>query len=197
MGLWDLFRKKKKRSTKRRHRKSTNNRQKYTVSLAADIKHIQSELEALNIILCRHDQDIGEHTHLLKKHSRRLEELAAEAPTNQTMASVSSSSRPISSTIPVRSISQEPQKFDIDRFSNQEKRILAAFFEHQDMALSYRDIARMLNKSPNTIKNQMHQITIKANLFQRTIDPDLRGRFKLKEGLKIEKYLTSRADQSA
>lgn len=197
MGLWNFFRKKRKRTIRRKPRKSSIHTKKQITSLAADVKHIHSELEGIRIILRCHDQNIGQHTHLLKKHSRQLEELVAKAPTNQTTGVVSPPSRPVSTTIPVRSISLPVHKFDLNGFSNQEKRILAAFFEHQDMALSYRDIAKMLNKSPNTIKNQMHQIAIKTDLFQRTIDSDQRSRFKLKEGLKIEKYLTNRPDQSA
>jgi hypothetical protein len=57
------------------------------------------------------------------------------------------------------------------------------------MALSYRDVGSMLGKSVNTVKNQMHQILIKADLFERLIDNDMRNRFKLKNGIKIEKYL--------
>lgn len=150
----------------------------------------------INIILRRHDQDIGENSILLKKHSQRLEQLVGNNPTSQTIATISPSGRLNQSTMPVRSISSVPQKFDINRFSNQEKRILAAFFDHQDMALSYRDLAKMLNKAPTTVKNQMHNINMKADLFQKTIDNDQRGRFRLKDGLKIEKYLTNRADQS-
>ena len=57
------------------------------------------------------------------------------------------------------------------------------------MALSYRDVGSMLSKSANTVKNQMHQILIKADLFERIIDNDMRNRFRLKDGIKIEKYL--------
>jgi hypothetical protein len=35
----------------------------------------------------------------------------------------------------------------------------------------------------------MHQILIKADLFDRVIDKDMRNRFRLKDGIKIEKYL--------
>ncbi len=80
-------------------------------------------------------------------------------------------------------------KFDINRFSEQEKRILAVFFQNQQMALSYVDIARTLNKSPHTVKNQMRQMRLKADLFDRTVDNDSRNRFKLKDGLRVEKYL--------
>ena len=60
------------------------------------------------------------------------------------------------------------------------------------MALSYADIAHSLNKSPHTIKNQMRQINIKADLFDKNIDDENRNRFKIKDGLKIERYLNVR-----
>ncbi|MFC1794065.1 helix-turn-helix transcriptional regulator [Planctomycetota bacterium] len=80
-------------------------------------------------------------------------------------------------------------KFDINHFSEQQKKILAVFFQNQDMSLSYVDIGRILNKSPHTIKNQMREIRLKADLFDRTFGEQSRHRFKLKKDLRIEKYL--------
>ena len=77
----------------------------------------------------------------------------------------------------------------MDRFSGQEKRILSVFFENHDMALSYVDIARALGKSHHTIKNQMHQITSRADLFDVAVDHGQRKRFRLKDNVKIEKHL--------
>ncbi|MHC4333330.1 MAG: helix-turn-helix transcriptional regulator [Planctomycetota bacterium] len=194
MRLFNLFRKKRKRRIRHRQIDTGTRRQKHRDLFERDIKLIKSELEVINIILRRHDQDINENSLLLEKHSQRLEQLVEKEPASHTSVPISPSSRPNSTTMPVQSIGAETQKFDINMFSNQEKRILAAFFEHQGMALSYRDIAQMLNKSPNTVKNQMHQINLKTDLFKRTVDPDQRNRFRLKDGLKIEKYLTNRPD---
>jgi len=94
-----------------------------------------------------------------------------------------------SSTIPVSTGDESAQKFDINRFSQQQKRILAVFFQNQDMTLSYADIGKILNKSPLTIKNQMREIRLKADLFDRSIGEQSRHRFKLKKDLRIEKYL--------
>lgn len=66
---------------------------------------------------------------------------------------------------------------------------MAVFFQNQGMALSYVDIARALSRSPYTIKNQIRQIRLKADLFDRTVGDQSRNRFKLKDGLRIEKYL--------
>jgi hypothetical protein len=46
-----------------------------------------------------------------------------------------------------------------------------------------------LSRSPYTIKNQIRQIRLKADLFDRTVGDQSRNRFKLKDGLRIEKYL--------
>ena len=54
------------------------------------------------------------------------------------------------------------------------------------MPLSYQDVAKSLNKSPHTIKNQIRQINMKSSLFDKTIDAQNKNRFKLKKHLKIE-----------
>jgi hypothetical protein len=57
------------------------------------------------------------------------------------------------------------------------------------MSLSYVDVARSLNKSPYTVKNQIRQMRLKADLFDKMIGDGGANRFKLKDGLRIEKYL--------
>jgi DNA-binding CsgD family transcriptional regulator len=81
------------------------------------------------------------------------------------------------------------RQHNIENFSPQEKRILSIFFQNHDMTFSYIDIAKVLGKSANTVKNQMHQLSMKADLFERSIDQQNRNRFKLKDGLKVEQYL--------
>ena len=57
------------------------------------------------------------------------------------------------------------------------------------MALSYKDISRYLQKSPNTIKNQLRQLRMKAEMFNQTVDEGNRNRFRLKDGLRVDKIL--------
>ena len=83
---------------------------------------------------------------------------------------------------------------DIDSITEQEKRIIGVFLAHRDMSLSYQDIAKSLDKSPYTVKNQMRQINMKANLFDRMVDSQGKNRFKLRKYLKVEANLV--ADQS-
>jgi DNA-binding CsgD family transcriptional regulator len=85
-------------------------------------------------------------------------------------------------------VQQTTNPRDVDTFSPQERNILAVFFENRDMALSYADIARALKKSPHTIKNQLRQMTLKTDLFDKALDRENRNRFRLKEGLRLKKY---------
>jgi len=81
------------------------------------------------------------------------------------------------------------QQFDIERFTEQEKRVLAVFFQNKGIKMSYADVAKVLNKSAYTVKNQVNQIRQKADLFDCTIGNQSRNLFKLKDDLRIEKYL--------
>ena len=143
----------------------------------------------------KHDEEITENSILIRKHTKsieKLEEIVAKQPTSPTINGINLANRPTSTTelvsTPQSKGQFQSQKLDISRFTPQEKRILSMFFQNQDMALSYADIAKYLGKSPNTIKNQVGQINMKADLFNYTVDNESRKRYKLKDGLKIEKY---------
>ena len=94
---------------------------------------------------------------------------------------------PASSAQPAQA--RPPQQFDIECFTEQEKRVLAVFFQNKGMRMSYADVARTLNKSAYTVKNQMNQIRQKADLFDCTIGNQSRNLFALKADLRVEKYL--------
>ena len=79
-------------------------------------------------------------------------------------------------------------------FSNlsaQEKRIIAALFDHKGASLSYADIAKVLGKSINTVKTQINQLKAKTNLLAEIIDSERKKRYQLKENLRLEKFLTT------
>ena len=185
MGLFDFFIRRKKRTAKRRRSKGPN-------ILVQQIAGIKGQVDLINNVLQKHQKDIEENSALLKEHSQKLmnlEDILTNQPMNLPPSQTSPIQRPDWTAKPVQANGINSCKFDINKFSNQEKRILSVFFEHQDMALSYRDVGSMLGKSANTVKNQMHQILIKADLFERAIDNEMRNRFKLKNGVTIEKYL--------
>ncbi len=193
--LFSFFkRKSKKNKTRRRYRKRTTSKQQNRHNPA--IEDIQSRIKTINLILFKHDQDITEHTHILENHIdtlQTLEQRIARQPISPLIPSMDRLNRPIqapaavSTTRPVTGLTD--QTFDLSRFSPQEKRILSVFFQNKSMALSYVDLARSMGKSPNTIKNQMRQIIMKADLFDYTVDHENRKRYQLKDNLKIEKYL--------
>jgi DNA-binding CsgD family transcriptional regulator/uncharacterized coiled-coil protein SlyX len=184
MGLLDFFIKRK--PTRRRRSKG------YNITGRQQIAGIKGQIDSINSVLKEHRKDIDENAVLLKEHSQKLTNLE-DILTNQPIDSPPSQTSPTQrldwAAKPVQSNGTNSCKFDIDRFSNQEKRILQIFFQNPDMALSYRDIAHALVKSPNTIKNELRQINMKADLFTRNVDAGNRNRFKLRDGLKIEKYL--------
>lgn len=80
-------------------------------------------------------------------------------------------------------------KMDVSHFTPQEKKLLSVFFDNRDMYLSYRDIGKTLGKSSHTVKNQLRQIRMKADLFEQSITDKTRKRFRLKDNLKVQNLL--------
>ena len=154
-----------------------------------NFRHFGKDMAAMKIMLDRHSGELTEHKRLIDDHTTKLASLEQRlaVPPAAPQKELPSVSRPILPTNPP--MYPVPQRHNIDSFSPQEKRILSLFFENTGMALSYIDIARVLNKSANTVKNQMHQLGMKADLFERTIDNANRNRFKLKDGLKVDRFL--------
>jgi hypothetical protein len=193
MGFFDLFRKKRKL---RRSRRPSSNSKQNPIKVQVDMEGVKSQVAIINIALKKYDDQLAEHTRIIGEHSKSLEKpeqkiIAVEiAPLAREKLPIV---RPVEVINPSTSPGRAPigfdQRFDINRFSEQEKRILAVFFQNKQMSLSYVDIGRALNKSPYTIKNQMNRMRLKTDLFDRTIGDQSRNRFKLKEGLRIEKYL--------
>jgi DNA-binding CsgD family transcriptional regulator len=191
MGLFNIFKKKKKIKTREKtwRKSATPKTREYLAKLKSDIEHLQAQIGIIDIVLHKHDDDITEQTFVIKEHSQKLENLEQIA-TSQSTGPVRKLFTAINQPPTPANIAQPQEgKFNIGTFSNQEQRILSVFFQNQGLALSYADIAHSLNKSPHTIKNQMRQINMRADLFTKHVDEGNRNRFKLREGLKIEKYL--------
>lgn len=83
----------------------------------------------------------------------------------------------------------QPIKLDLDKFSEKENEILNVFFKHKDMALSYLDVSKVLNKSPNTIKNQINAIRKKKDIFEVVISEKNKNRFRFRQEIKIERSI--------
>lgn len=188
MGLFDFFRKKRKL---RHSRRPSSNRKQNPEKMQVDIEGVKNQMAIIDIALKKHDDQLAEHTRIIGKHSKSLEKLEQKIsaveiapPARENIPIV----RPVEVINPSTSPGRAPigfdQRFDINRFTEQEKRIVAVFFQNKQMSLSYVDIARALDKSPYTIKNQINRLRLKADLFDRAIGDQSRNRFKLKEGLR-------------
>ncbi|MBN2454915.1 MAG: hypothetical protein JXB29_00020 [Sedimentisphaerales bacterium] len=196
INFFSIFQKKKKAKRKKTRIAHSSKNKIELNRLKSDFNNLKAQFGTVNILLKKHDEEIIESSILLKKHVSRiekLEEIVAKLPIIPTISGINPANRPISATElvspPKLNTQLQSEKLDISRFSPQEKRILSVFFQNQDMALSYADIAQYLSKSANTIKNQVRQINMKADIFNYTVDNESRKRYKLKDGLKIEKYL--------
>lgn len=198
MKFFHFFKKRRNTNTKRkrRSRKSTPVAKRLIERIEADVENMQAQIGTINIALKKHDDELLEHGRLISETSQGLQTLEQKVSDIRVAPAVG---QPIATVRPIQiispstpanpMISSSMQKFDINRFSEQEKRILAVFFQNKEMCLSYVDIGRALNKSPYTIKNQINRMRLKADLFDRTIGDQSRNRFKLKDSLRIEKYL--------
>jgi hypothetical protein len=187
MGWFHIF---KRHQRKRKAHKSSHNHSVRSLveRLQSDTSSLQQQLQIIQTTVDKHGISINEHTTLFEEHKVRvakLEQLVAQPATIVPAESPRQISRPqtsVESPLP-------RQKYDVNNFSPQEKRILQLFFEHQDMALSYTDLSQALGKSPLTVKNQLHEIRLKADLFTKTIGADNRNRFKLRDDVRLQKYL--------
>jgi len=199
MGLFDIFRKKRNAQVKRkRHSRNQRPKAKLTIKkIEVGMENVKAQITTINIALKNHDDELSEHTRLISEHSQGLEKLEQRVNTvplsPPLVREAASTARPLQiikpSTVPEQAVTSSDHKFEINRFSEQEKRILTVFFHNKGMRLSYADLGRTLNKSPHTIKNQMNRMRLKADLFDRTIGDQSRNRFKLKDDIRIEKYL--------
>jgi len=79
----------------------------------------------------------------------------------------------------------------LSNLSAQEKRIITALLDHKGISLSYADIAKVLGKSINTVKTQINQLKAKTNLLAEVIDEERKKRYKLKENLRLEQFLST------
>jgi len=112
------------------------------------------------------------------------------APTNRPYQPTSRPSQSTSRLVATKPSQVESlERLDMDSITEQEKRIIGVFLAHRNMSLSYQDIAKSLNKSPYTVKNQIHQINMKADLFDRIVDSQNKNRFRLRKHLKVEANL--------
>jgi DNA-binding CsgD family transcriptional regulator len=162
--------------------------------MRTDIDQLVGRVGTIDIAIKKHEDQLTAHEASLQEHRQKFQTLEQKIsiPVVQPMTS-RQAVRHVAENSPGPSAQLAhvgtAQQFDIERFTEQEKRVLAVFFQNKGMRMSYADVARVLNKSAYTIKNQMNQIRQKADLFDCTIGNQSRNLFALKADLRVEKYL--------
>jgi len=196
MGWLDLFRKRKAPGGKTpQDQDSGENPVPAASDLRAEVLRLDAQIGTIHIALSRHEDALAECRTLTGQQGKaltRLEALVDNLPARSPLYRDRSVRADPATSIPpsvIPAASAPIPRLDIDRFSEQEKRILAVFFQNRDRQMSYADVAAVLDKSACTVKNQMNQIRQKADLFDCAIGRQSRNVFKLKDDLKVEKYL--------
>jgi DNA-binding NarL/FixJ family response regulator len=162
--------------------------------MRTDIDQLLGRVSTIDIAIKRHNDVLVAHETRLQEHAQRFQTLEQKVsipvvqPTafRQAGRHAAENSPRLSTQTAHASLAQQ---FDIEQFTEQQKRVLAVFFQNKGIRMSYADVARVLNKSAFTIKNQMNQIRQKADLFDCTIGNQSRNLFALKADLRVEKYL--------
>ena len=162
--------------------------------MRTDIDRLLGRVSTLDIAIKRHNDVLAAHETRLQEHAQRFQTLEQKVsipvvqPTafRQAGRHAAENSPRLSTQTAHAGLAQQ---FDIEQFTEQQKRVLAVFFQNKGIRMSYADVARVLNKSAFTIKNQMNQIRQKADLFDCTIGNQSRNLFALKADLRVEKYL--------
>lgn len=162
-------------------------------TLQAHLDRLGGRIETIDIAIKGHNDRLDRHERRLDDHGRSLQTLeqkiASPKITPMTFGRPGLRYPDRAGTPLPAAHANRPQQFDIQQFTEQQKHVLACFFQHKGRAMSYADVARLLNKSAYTIKNHMNRIRHKADLFDRTTGPQSRNLFKLKDDLRVEKYL--------
>ena len=196
MRLLELFKKRKaQRAAKEKHRRSDLDRDRAVSKLHAQVKDLRTQVRTIHMALGKHDREITHCRRHVRRHDRAVARLG-HITGGHPVAAHPQNNRPVLHSpalgAPLRD-TREPiassGKFDIDRFTEQEKRLLTVFFQNRGRPMSYADVAQILNKSIHTVKNQLNHIRHKADLFEQSVGNQSRNLFKLKDDLRVEKYL--------
>lgn len=198
MRLFSLFH----RSRKQREGRTKQGRRPPSTKLDSArhvnsrFRNLETQITTVNICLKKHDDELAQCQTLIRQHAEHIDALENIQPVAQDTQSSGMTSigdlrnASTSHADPINHRgSESPPRLDLDRFTEQEKRILAVFFQNRQAPMSYADVARSLHKSAYTVKNQMRQIRQKASLFEQTVGNQCRNMFKLKDDLKVEKCL--------
>jgi hypothetical protein len=195
MGWLDLFRRSKRPPVKTGpYREPASGPVPGAYDLRLHVQKLDAQIETIHIALHRHDEAITQCQNLADQQGKALTQL--ENLVDHLSAPVPVyTERPVHrawmpSNPPAAPVGPAPvHQLDVNQFSPEERRLLSVFFQNRGREMSYADVAALLDKSAYTVKNQMNQIRQKADLFDCLIGRQSRHFFKLKDDLKVEKYL--------
>lgn len=194
MGWLDLFRTRRTVTAARKGKRSAPRVSETLRSVQTDIDQLQSRVGTIDIAIKRHEDQLTAHETRLQEYAQRFQTLeqkvALPAVQPMTFREAGRHATENNARLFAQSAHAIPaRQFDIEQFTEQQKRLLAVFFQNKGQWMSYADLGRILNKSAYTVKNQMNQIRQKADLFDCTIGSQSRNLFALKADLRVEKYL--------
>jgi hypothetical protein len=196
MGLLDLFRRSKRPQVKTGpDREPVSGPAPAVYDLRTHVRKLDAQIETIHIALRRHEEALTQCQNLTDQQGKTLarlenlvDHLSAPVPVyadRSVRRTWTPSGPPVAAPVGPAPIRQ----LDVNQFSPEERRLLSVFFQNRGCEMSYADVAALLAKSAYTVKNQMNQIRQKADLFDCLIGRQSRHFFKLKDDLKVEKYL--------
>lgn len=195
MGWFDLFRASTRRSKTGVSQEDHRRLVAAVSQVKARVSNLDAQLGTIHLTLHKHDDEIAGCRDLTGQHSnalKQLEELVGNLPAQPDRycdRSVGTIADAPALPVAAPATYAPPRRVDLDRFSEQQKRLLSVFFQNRNRDMSYADLAVVLGKSVCTVKNQMNQIRHKADLFDCAVGPQSRNLFRLKDDLKVEKLL--------
>lgn len=195
MGFFDLFRRHAKQPKASPWREEHRRLATALYHVSEQVLNLDAEIGTIHMALNRHETAITECRDLSDRQGKalmQLEQIVNSQPLRpvqhmgqSTTAAVATPAQPT-----IEPVASAPaRRLDIDQFSEQQRRLLAVFFQNTDREMSYADVATALGKSAHTVKNQMNQIRHKADLFDCVTGPESRNFFKLKDNLRVETRL--------
>ena len=195
MGLLDLFRMRTRPPKANPWQEGYRRLAAALANVSDHVLTLNREIGTIHIALNQHENAITECRNLTDQHGKTLMQLE-QLVNSQPAEPISHLHHSIDMSLPPPALSAAEsaahapaRRLEVDRFSDQQKRLLAVFFQNKDREMSYADVAAALGKSAHTVKNQMNQIRHKADLFDCVTGPESRNFFKLKDDLKVETRL--------
>ena len=197
MGLLDLFRRSKRPQAKTGpDPEPVSGPAAGVYDLRTHVRKLDAQIETIHIALRRHEDALTQCQNLTDQQGKTLTRLENLVDSLSAVPVPAYAERPVRRTWtpagpPVATpVGPSPaHQLDVNQFSPEERRLLSVFFQNRGREMSYADVATLLAKSAYTVKNQMNQIRQKADLFDCLIGRQSRHFFKLKDDLKVEKYL--------